>query len=138
MVWDEFDQVLERLREALAATDPGLAPIEALGRAIFASNAHDPEQLPQLRLRMTLVAAVPALQAHATIRNVAWRRIVAEWSAERLGARHDDLLPQAVAHAALGTAIAAFTHWVRSPDDELGRCLDEAFAALAGGFPALR
>ncbi len=134
MVWGNFDRVLERLREELAATDPGLPPVEALRGAVVATSRYDDEQLAKLRTRMMLITRVPALQAHSTIRYSAWRRVVAEFAAERLGAHPDGLLPQAIAQAALGTSMAAFTHWVRTPEEDLERCLDEALGALAAGF----
>jgi mycofactocin system transcriptional regulator len=133
IVWADFDRVLERLRAALAAHahEPMM---EALRRAVVESNRHQPEELPALRMRLTLVTRVPALQGHAMIRYAAWRRLVAEFSAARLGCRYDDLLPQTVAHAALGTSISAFTRWVRVANEDLESCLDQAFRALADGF----
>lgn len=134
MVWGDFDWVLGRLREGLAERGPEVPMMEALRHAAVVSNSYEPEQLPGLRIRMTLITRVPALQGHSMIRYAAWRRVVAEWAAERLDQRHDDLLPQAIAYAALGTAMAAFTRWVRAPDEDLERCLDDAFGALASGF----
>jgi len=134
MVWGNFDGVLEALRRTLAETDPEVPMMEAVRHAVGVSNAYEDEQLPALRIRMTLITRVPALQGYSMIRYAAWRRVVAEFAAGRLGCRYDDLLPQAVAHAALGTSIAAFTRWVRTPDEDLGRCLDDAFRALGDGF----
>ncbi|HZO06551.1 MAG TPA: mycofactocin system transcriptional regulator [Solirubrobacterales bacterium] len=133
MVWSDFDRVLERLRAALSAhaQEPMM---DALRKAVVESNEYEPGDLPALRMRMTLITRVPALQGHAMLRYGAWRRVVAEFSAARLGCRYDDLLPQTLAHAALGTSIAAFTRWVRVGDEDLGRCLDQAYRGLADGF----
>ncbi len=134
MVWGDFDFVLDRLRAALEEAGAEVPMMEALRRAVVISNTYEPDQLPGLRVRMTLIVGNPALQGYSIVRYAAWRRVVAEFVAERHGGRPDDLLPQAVSHAALGTAIAAFTRWVRTPDEQLEACLDEAFAELAGGF----
>lgn len=133
MVWADFDQVLERMRAALAlhAQEPMM---EALRRAVLESNLYEPRDLPALRMRMTLITRAPALQGHAVIRYAAWRRLVAEFCAARIGCRYDDLLPQAIAHAALGVSTAALTRWIRSGDEDLLRCLDEAYRGLADGF----
>ena len=133
MVWSDFDRVLERLRAALAAH--GQEPMmEALRLAVIESNRYEPEELPALRMRMTLITRVPILQGHSVIRYAAWRRLVAEFSAARIGGRYDDLLPQTIAHAALGASIAAFTRWVRVGDEDLRGCLDQAYKGLAEGF----
>lgn len=134
MVWADFDRSAERMRELLDAAAPELPLMEALRQAAVASNRVEPDEVAGLRMRMTLIVRNPPLQGHLMVRYAAWRRIVAEFAGERLGCRHDELMPQAVAHAALGTSIAAFTRWVRSGDEDLERCLDEAFAALANGF----
>ena len=133
MVWGDFDRVLERLRVALSE-EPADAPLlEALGRAVVASNRYEDEQLPELRIRMTLITSVPALQAHAMLRYDAWRAVVAAWVAARLGQRPDDLVPQTIAHAALGTSMAAFVRWVHHPDEDLAEHLRRGYAVLAGG-----
>jgi mycofactocin system transcriptional regulator len=130
----DLDAGLDRLRQALAESDPQLAMMEALRQAMLRANNFDPERLPALRIQMTLITRDPVLQAHAMVRYAAWRRIVAEFAAARSGCRPDDLMPQAIAYAALGTAMAAFTRWVRAPGERLERCLDDAFRELANGF----
>jgi MftR C-terminal domain len=44
----------------------------------------------------------------------------------------DDLAPQAIAHAVLGVAIAAYEHWLDDPASDLGALLDNAMRQLAG------
>lgn len=130
----DLDLVLRRLRAALADADPELAMMEALRQAMVAANRLDERQLAALRIQMSLIARVPELQAHSMVRYAAWRSEVAGFAARRLGCRPDDLVPQTVAYASLGTTMAAFTRWVRAPDEQLERCLDEAFGELAAGF----
>ena len=83
---------------------------------------------------MELILRVPTLLAHSTLRFTAWREVVAEFVAERTGRRPDDLAPQAIAHAVLGVAIAAYEHWLDDPDTDLGALLDDAMRQLAGAF----
>jgi TetR/AcrR family transcriptional regulator, regulator of mycofactocin system len=133
MVWGEFEQVLGRLRTELEAAPADLPLIEAVGRAVVASNSYPRSALPELRIRMTLITTVPALQAHSMLRYAAWRRVVAEFSARRLGVEPDDLVAGTIAHLALGTAMAAFVRWVSHPEDDLEDDLRRGFALLARG-----
>jgi mycofactocin system transcriptional regulator len=133
-VWGDFDLVLDRLREELAAAPAGEPVMTSLERAVVASNTYPREQLPELRIRMTLITSVPALQAHSMLRYAAWRQVVAEFAAERLGLSPDDHLPQTIAHVALGTSMAAFVVWVRNPATDLGATLRAGYRGLARGF----
>ena len=137
MVWGDFDWVLARLRRCLAATAPEEPLHEALGRAVVESNRYEDEQLPELRIRMRMITGVPALQAHSTLRYAEWRSVIAEFVAGRLGCGVDDLIPQTVAHAALGTSMAAFLVWVDNPASDLVANLEEAYRLLGQGLRAL-
>jgi len=130
IVWGDFERVLDRLRRNLAARPPTEPLMRAVGHAVVASNHYDADQLRQLRIRMTLITSVPALQAHSMLRYAAWRGVVADFAAQRLGARPDELAPQVIAHAALGAAMAAFARWVADPRQDLERDLADAFAIL--------
>lgn len=140
MVWGDFDQVLDRLRAEFAATDAKVPLMEALREAAVASNTYPHEALPELRIRMTLITTVPALQAHSMLRYAEWRAVVAEFAARRLRRRPDDFAPVAIGYAALGASTTAFTHWVAHPDKDLVKLLDRSYALLAHGFdmPAVR
>jgi mycofactocin system transcriptional regulator len=134
MAWGDFDWVMKRLRAALADCGAEVPMMEALRHGVVESNRYEADQLPGLRIRMTLITTVPALQAHSALRYADWRGVVAEFAAARLGEQPDDLLPRAIAHAALGTAMASFGRWVEHPDEDLEALLDTAFRALAAGF----
>jgi mycofactocin system transcriptional regulator len=134
MVWGDFEQVMGRLRFHLEEAGPEVAPMDALRRAVVLSNSYPDEQLPGLRIRMTLITSVPALQGHSMLRYEAWRAVVAEWAAPVLDEPVQGLGPQALAHAALGTAMATFGRWVAEPEIDLGEALDHAFALLGAGF----
>lgn len=137
MVWADFDWVLGRLRRCLDATEPDEPLHEALRRAVVESNRYEQEQLPELRIRMRLITGVPALQAHSTLRYAEWRAVIADFAAGRLGCGPTDLVPQTIAHAALGTSMAAFLVWVDDPSSDLTANLDEAFRLLGAGVAAL-
>jgi mycofactocin system transcriptional regulator len=134
MVWGDFDSVLDRLRMDLAAVDPDVPIMEALAQAAVSSNQYDAEQLPELRIRMTLITTVPALQAHSMLRYAAWRAVVAEYVAHRSGQPVDGLIPQTVAHAALGVSTAAFSCWVHDEHQDLAENLATGYANLANGW----
>jgi hypothetical protein len=108
--------------------------MEALRHGVVESNRYPADQEPGLRTRMILITGTAALQAHSALRYAAWRRVVAEWAAGRLGEAPDDLRPGVIGYAALGSAMASFERWVASEDEDLLELLDAAFAALAAGF----
>jgi TetR/AcrR family transcriptional regulator, regulator of mycofactocin system len=134
MVWGDFDWVLERLRTLLDNAPDDERTVEALVRAVVESNYYEPDQLPELRIRMTLITTVPALQAHSMLRYAAWRQVIAEFVGRRLGQRPDDLIPETVGWAALGTSMAAFVRWVNNPDDDLQENLVRSYSLLASGL----
>jgi mycofactocin system transcriptional regulator len=138
LVWGDFGQVLERLRADFAALEKTLPLMEALRRAAVSSNTYPDEALPELRIRMTLITTVPALQAHSMLRYAEWRQVVAEYAAQRLRREPGDFAPQALGHAALAASTAAFTHWVHHPGSDLLKLLNASYSMMASGFdPAI-
>jgi len=129
--------VLARLRRCLEATRPDEPLHDALRTAVVESNRYEDEQLPELRIRMRLITGVPALQAHSALRYAEWRAVIADFVAARLGREAGDLIPQTVAHAALGTSMAAFLVWVDDPSSDLVENLEEAYRLLGVGLAAL-
>jgi TetR/AcrR family transcriptional regulator, regulator of mycofactocin system len=134
MVWGDFEAVLDRLRANLAAAPSGEGMMQTLGRAVVESNHYEGAALEDLRLRMTLITRVPALQAHSMVRYAAWREVVCEFIAEQLGQRPDDLLVLMIGQMALGASMAAFERWVAHPEENLDAHLTKAYAHLARGF----
>jgi mycofactocin system transcriptional regulator len=132
MVWGNFKWVMERLRQHLAESGPEVPLLDALRRGVVLSNSYPDEQLPELRIRMTLITTAPALQAHSMLRYAAWRSVVAEFAASRLGEPAEGLGPQTVSYLALGTSMAAFGRWVEDPEEDLKHCLQRGFDLLAG------
>jgi mycofactocin system transcriptional regulator len=136
IVWGDFDWVLDRLRRHLDEAAPDASLMEAIRHAAVESNRYDGGQLPELRVRMTLITTVPALQAHSMVRYAEWRQVISEFAALRLGQEPDDLLPLAVGQAALGASLAAFGRWVAHPEEDLIVNLDTSYRALIDGFSA--
>jgi mycofactocin system transcriptional regulator len=133
IVWGNFNLVLDRLRSLLNAASPDTPIMDALADAIVESNRYEPEQLDELRTRMTLITTVPALQAHSMLRYAAWRDVVAEFVATRRDESPTDILPQTISHATLGTSIAALVHWVNNPGSDLDTSLRDAYSILKAG-----
>ena len=134
IVWGDFDWVLDRLRAHLREADPQMPLMEAITAAAIESNRYEPEQLPELRIRTTLITSVPALQAHSMVRMAAWRAVIAEFAAGRLGQRPDDLIPVTIGYAALGASLAAFSRWVEHPEEDLIDTLSLSYGAIADGI----
>lgn len=134
IVWGTFGEHLDGLRAMLRETDPDEPLMDVLRRAIVAFNDYGHEQLPALRLRMTLITTVPALQGHSMVRYAEWCDVIAEFVAERLGVDPDDHIPQVIANASMGVAMATYRHWIRNPAVDLISELDRALALMAAGF----
>ncbi len=132
--WGTFDVELERMRARLKACPRDVQLMDAIRVALVDFNQVEPDQIPRHRRRMELILRVPALLAHSTLRFAAWRDVVAEFAAERTGRRPDSLAPQAIAHAVLGVAIAAYEQWLDDEAADLGVLLDSAMRELATAF----
>jgi len=132
--WGAFEVELERMRVRLKASPPEVPLMDAIRVALIDFNRVEPGTEPLHRRRMELILRVPALLAHSTLRFAAWRAVIAEFAAERTGRRPDDLAPQAIAHAVLGVAVAAYEHWLDDPAADLGALLDDAMRQLAAAF----
>ena len=122
------------MRSVFAALPPDVPVMTGIREAVLDFNEVEPAELPWHRQRMQLILNTPALQAHSTLRYEAWRQVVADYAAERLGLPSDALLPQTIGHASLGAALAAYERWLRVEGAELRSLLDEAFRALENGL----
>jgi TetR/AcrR family transcriptional regulator, regulator of mycofactocin system len=134
LVWGEFDEVLERIARDLRAGDQQRPIMTVVREAAVRSNTYPEAVLGELRDRLTLIQTVPALQAHSMLRYAEWRAVVAQYVAERAGVSADDLLPAAVAHAALAASSAAFSRWVTHPDEDILELIDASYGFLEQGF----
>lgn len=134
LVWGDFDAELGRLRDRLASTPTDVPMMAALREAVVAFNRVDIDHEALHRRRMALILGVPTLMAHSTLRFAGWREVIAEFVGVRVGRPSHELLPQVVAHAALGCAIAAYADWLQHEGSDLEHLLDVAIAELATGF----
>jgi mycofactocin system transcriptional regulator len=134
IVWGDFDWVLARLRHHLNEASEDLPLMNAISHAAIESNRYGRDELPELRIRMTLITTVPALQGHSMLRYASWRTVISEFAAQRLGQRPDDLLPLTIGYAALGASMAAYSRWVEHPTEDLEENLRTAYAGIASGF----
>ncbi len=132
--WGMFELELERMRARLKASPRDTQLMDAIRVALVDFNQVEPAAVPWHRRRMELILRVPALLAHSTLRFAAWRAVVAEFVAERTGQRPDALAPQAISHAILGVAIAAYQRWLDDEDADLGVLLDAAVRELGAAF----
>ena len=132
--WGMFELELERMRIRLKACPRQVPLMDAIREALVDFNRVEPAQIPWHRRRMQLILRVPTLFAHSTLRFAAWRQVVAEFVAERAGTRPDDLAPQAIAHAVLGVAIAAYEQWLDDEAADLGLLLDSAMRELSAAY----
>lgn len=133
-VWGDFDAELDRLRAWFDSCRPEVPLMEAVHYAVLTFNRLDADQVPWHRRRMRLILETPALQAHSTPMYARWRAVIADFAAHRVGLQPADLVPQLIAYAALGAAVAAYEQWLRDSDADLEPLLDEAMAELARGF----
>ena len=133
--WGTFDDQLDRMRATFAALPPDLPVLAGVRAAVLDFDDVPPHEQPWHRRRLRLILGTPALQAHSTLRSAAWRQVVADYVAQRLGEPPDALVPQTIGHASLGVALAAYERWL-SAEDELRDLLDEVFRPLAHGLVA--
>jgi mycofactocin system transcriptional regulator len=134
--WGDFENMLEGMRVHLAALPRDLPVRDALRTAVVEFNRFPAVEIPVHRERMWLLFNVPSLTAHSTLRYAAWRRVIAEFVAERLGDAPDALEPQAVAWACLGLSLAAYEQWLAQPDADLLALIEEAFMRLGDAWSA--
>jgi TetR/AcrR family transcriptional regulator, regulator of mycofactocin system len=132
--WGAFDRELDRMRVLLKDFAPEMPLMEAVRLALIDFNRVPADQVPLHRRRMELILRVPTLFAHSTLRFTAWRQVIAEFVADRTGRRPDELAPQAIAHAVLGVALAAYEHWLDDPAADIGTLLDDAMGQLDAAF----
>ncbi len=137
-VWGDFDEHVQRLEHLLATAAPEQPVLASICAAYVEVNDYGEAHLPMLRQRLRLILTEPALQAHSQVRYADVDRVVAEHVARRTGTHAGALVPRLVATSTRAAATTAFEVWLADDGLSLAGALHEAFAELAGGFPALR
>jgi TetR/AcrR family transcriptional regulator, regulator of mycofactocin system len=134
VLWTEFDAEVAAIRDALAAVPDSMPMMEAIRRTVVSVNHYKTEDLPELRMRMSLIASVPALASSAAEHYDAWERAVSEFAAHRIGQPADALYPLAIGRSVLAVCRAAYDRWSARADADLTGYLDAALTALEAGF----
>lgn len=134
VVWGNFTEQLTLMRAQFVACPNDQPLMEALRTVVVEFNRIDPTEAARHRRRMQLILQIPALQAHSTLRYAEWRTVVAEFVAHRLGVATHALVPQTLAYACLGAALAAYEQWLHQPEIELCETINTAMHHLANGF----
>ncbi|MFW6090356.1 MAG: mycofactocin system transcriptional regulator [Actinomycetota bacterium] len=135
--WGDFEAQLERMREYLR-TRPGDLPLmDALRLSVLEFNRVPEDEIPYHRERMRLLLTVPALMAHSTLRYEAWRDVVADFVAQRLGVPRTSSAPSTVAWTLMGAALSAYEQWLQHEDTDLIELLDASLRLLNSGFADL-
>lgn len=134
VLWTEFETEVQTIRASLAAV-PGDVPLmDAIRGAVVAANHYHADDVPEMRMRMHLIATVPALSFSAAEHYEAWERAISEFAGRRLDQPADSLYPLTIGRAALAACRAAYDRWSARADDDLTIYLDAALSALASGF----
>jgi mycofactocin system transcriptional regulator len=130
ILWGQFDESLREFRRTFRQLPAEIPLPEAIREAIIKFNTFDSAALPQHRRRMSLLLGTPALLAHSELRYAAWRAVVAEYVADRLGERPEDLLPTLAGRIALAVAISAYEQWLATDAGTLPTLIGQAAAGL--------
>jgi TetR/AcrR family transcriptional regulator, regulator of mycofactocin system len=134
VLWSEFETEVETIRAALGSVPDDVPMMDAICGAVVAANHYHADDVPEMRLRMHLIATVPALSFGAAEHYEAWERAISEFAGRRLGQPAESLYPLAVGRAVLAACRAAYDRWSARADADLTIYLDAALTALAAGF----
>jgi mycofactocin system transcriptional regulator len=134
VLWAEFETEVEAIKQALASVAGDVPMMDAIRDAVGTANHYHAEDVPEMRLRMHLIATVPALSFSAAEHYEAWERAISEFAGRRLGQPPGSLYPLAIGRAALAACRAAYDRWSVRADNDLAAYLDAALSALATGF----
>lgn len=136
--WGAFDEMLERMRARFAALPADIPVMAGIRETVLDFNDIPVDERPWHRQRLRLILETPALQAHSALRYAEWRRVVADYTGERLGQLPTALLPRTLGHVCLGAALSAYEQWLAQEDAELRDLLQQALAAIETGFADTR
>ena len=134
--WGDFEVGLEDMRNFLADLPADLPLVDALFAAIVEFNRFPAEEIPYHRKRMELLLNVPALVAHSTLRYAAWREVIADFAAARLGVAADSLEPRSIGWIFLGVSLSAYEQWLQHEDADLIPLIESALAMRRTMFDA--
>jgi mycofactocin system transcriptional regulator len=134
VLWAEFESEVLAIRDALADVPESVPMMDAIRTAVVAANHYRAEDVPEMRMRMALIATEPALSFGAAEHYAHWEQAVSDFAARRLGLPAESLYPLAVGRTVLAACRAAYDRWSDRADHDLPTYLDAALSALAAGF----
>ena len=134
VLWADFDTEVATIRAALAVVPDDVPMMDAIRTAVVAANHYRAEDVPDMRMRMALIATEPALSFGAAEHYAHWEQAVSDFAARRLGLPADSLYPLAVGRTVLAACRAAYDRWSDRADRDLPTYLDAVLSALAAGF----
>jgi len=134
VLWTDFETEVEVIRAALAAAPEDVPMMAAIRDAVVAANHYQADDIPEMRMRMQLIATVPALSFSAAEHYEAWELAVSEFAGRRLGQPASSLYPLAIGRATLAACRAAYDRWSARADGDLTAYLGLALTALSAGF----
>jgi AcrR family transcriptional regulator len=130
---DDFDPVIA---DRLLHQPAELSPVQAVRHTLrehFA--ALTPDQTADMRERIALVTAQPALRAAMLDQYSRAMVLVADALADRAGRPHGDLAARTIAGATMGVLMAAVAALVEDPTADLPTVIDAALELLERGLP---
>lgn len=136
VLWTEFETEVDSIRVALENVLDEVSMMDAIRDAVVSANHYRVEDVSEIRMRMNLIATVPALSSSAAEHYEAWERSISQFVSLRLGQPADSLYPLAVGRAVLAVCRAAYDRWSVRADHDLTVYLNAALTALATGFAA--
>jgi mycofactocin system transcriptional regulator len=134
VLWADFDTEVSAIRAGLAVVPDDVPMMDAIRATVVAANHYHAADVPEMRLRMSLIATEPALSFGAAEHYADWERAISEFAARRLGQPAESLYCLAVGRAVLAACRAAYDRWSARADNDLPLYLDAALTALASGF----
>jgi mycofactocin system transcriptional regulator len=134
VLWAEFESEVDAIRNALADVPESVPMMDAIRTAVEAANHYRAEDVPEMRMRMALIATEPALSFGAAEHYAHWEEAVSEFAGRRLGLPAESLYPLAVGRTVLAACRAAYDRWSDRADNDLPAYLDAALSALTAGF----
>jgi mycofactocin system transcriptional regulator len=134
VLWSDFETEVETIRDSLASVPDDVPLMDAVRGAVVAANHYHADDVTEMRLRMHLIATVPALSFGAAEHYEAWERAISEFAGKRLDQPAESLYPLCVGRAVLAACRAAYDRWSARADSDLTVYLDAALTALASGF----
>ncbi|MTD15488.1 mycofactocin system transcriptional regulator [Nakamurella sp. YIM 132087] len=130
VVWGDFDGQLQQFTAWFDRCPPQVPVSTAIRDAVLDFNTFDDAATASLRIRMAVILDSPALQAYSTLRYAAWRAVIANFAARRLGGIEQDLRPRTLGHVALAASIAAYEQWLADGDSDLLPLLRESLETV--------